>query len=66
MADRLDDEVLDPGIVAGSQRIEHYDISGYGSVATRAEMLSREQDYELLSATLGEEKEADQKLNLPP
>lgn len=58
-----DDDVLDAGIIAGAQRVEHYEISGYGTVATYAEMLGRNDDYQLLSKTLNEEKEADEKLN---
>ena len=57
-----DADVLDAGIIASAQRVEHYEIAGYGTVCTYAEMLDREDDYKLLSATLGEEKESDKKL----
>lgn len=55
--------VLDAGLIAQAQRVEHYEISGYGTVATYAEMLGRLDDHELLSSILGEEKETDSKLN---
>ena len=60
---RGDDDVRDAGIIAAAQRVEHYEISGYGTVATYAEMLGRTEDHDLLGQTLSEEKSADQKLN---
>ena len=57
------DEVLDAGMIAAAQRVEHYEIAAYGTVATYAEMLGEKADLELLRETLGEEKEADGKLN---
>ena len=60
---RGDDDVRDAGIIAAAQRVEHYEISGYGTVATYAEMLGRTEDHALLGQTLSEEKSADQKLN---
>lgn len=56
-------EVLDAGLIAMAQRVEHYEISAYGTVASYAEMLGRLDDNKLLSATLGEEKETDSELN---
>lgn len=58
-----DEEVRDAGIIAAAQRVEHYEISGYGTAATYAEMLDQGRSLELLRETLGEEKAADQKLN---
>lgn len=55
--------VVDAGIVANVQRIEHYEIAGYGTVRHYAEVLGRAEDAALLEATLQEEKEADQQLN---
>jgi ferritin-like metal-binding protein YciE len=57
-----DDEVKDAGMIAEMQRIEHYQIAGYGSACTYAEMLGEETVLQLLKATLSEEKEADEKL----
>lgn len=59
-----DDDVLDAGLLAGAQHAEHYEIAGYGTVATYAELLGEKADHELLSKTLKEEKEADAKLSM--
>ncbi len=55
-------DVLDAGIIVGAQKVEHYEIAGYGSVCTFAELLGYEEDLELLKETLNEEKETDEKL----
>jgi ferritin-like metal-binding protein YciE len=60
---RADHDVRDAGIIAVCQRVEHYEIAGYGTVATYAEMLGRTEDHDLLGQTLSEEKNADQILN---
>lgn len=56
-------EVLDAGMIAGAQRVEHYEIAGYGTVRTYAQLLGRKDWVQLLEQTLNEEKQADQKLN---
>jgi ferritin-like metal-binding protein YciE len=56
-------EVKDAGLVASAQRIEHYEISGYGTAAYYAERLGQAEAHELLSETLKEEKNTDAKLN---
>lgn len=58
-----DNDVLDAGLIAAAQKVEHYEISGYGTVATYAELLDRDNDHEILTRTLSEEKDADKKLN---
>jgi ferritin-like metal-binding protein YciE len=58
-----DDSVRDAGLIAAAQKVEHYEISGYGSVRTHAQMLGHDQAVRLLQETLEEEKETDQKLN---
>jgi ferritin-like metal-binding protein YciE len=55
-------EVLDAGLISAAQRVEHYEIAGYGCVRTYAELLGDEKAVELLEQTLEEEKETDQKL----
>lgn len=57
------DSVLDAGVIAHVQRVEHYEIAGYGTVCTYAEMLGHRDEYQLLSDTLAEEKAADSSLN---
>jgi ferritin-like metal-binding protein YciE len=55
-------EVIDAGLIASAQRVEHYEIAGYGTVCTYAEMLGYDEHHRLLGRTLEEEKEADEKL----
>jgi ferritin-like metal-binding protein YciE len=51
--------VRDAGIIAASQKIEHYEIATYGTLAAFAKILGHDQALELLVATLDEEKQAD-------
>ena len=55
-------EVLDAALIAQAQRIEHYEIAGYGTVRTFAEILDEDEAVDLLQETLDEEKETDEKL----
>jgi ferritin-like metal-binding protein YciE len=55
--------VRDAGLIAAAQKVEHYEISGYGSARTHAEMLSNDTAVRLLDETLFEEREADERLN---
>ncbi len=55
-------EMRDLAIIAGCQRVEHYEISAYGTVRTLAEHLELSDAVELLQQTEDEEKEADSKL----
>jgi ferritin-like metal-binding protein YciE len=54
--------VLDCAIIGALQRVEHYEIAAYGTVATLAEAMGQEQVKELLGETLEEEKETDERL----
>jgi ferritin-like metal-binding protein YciE len=63
MAKDVTDEGLDAALIAGAQKIEHYEISGYGSAAHYAEMLGHEGIAQRLRYTLAEEQQADTKLN---
>lgn len=51
--------VRDAGIIAASQKIEHYEIATYGTLAAFARTLGEEEAVSLLEETLAEEKEAD-------
>ena len=51
--------VRDAGIIAASQKVEHYEIATYGTLAAFAKTLGEDDALELLLATLAEEKEAD-------
>ncbi len=55
-------EVLDAALIAAAQKVEHYEIAGYGCLATYAEMLGQGQAHDLLGQTLAEEEQTDQKL----
>jgi len=54
--------VLDVAIIAAAQRIEHYEIAAYGTVATLAEAMGQTEIQQLLSETLQEEKDTDELL----
>jgi ferritin-like metal-binding protein YciE len=56
-------EVLDVALIAGAQKIEHYEIASYGSVHALAEACGESEVAKLLDQTLQEEKETDKKLN---
>ncbi len=51
--------VLDVAIIASAQRMEHYEIAAYGTVATLAEAMGEEEIKNLLGQTLEEEKQTD-------
>ncbi|MBV8173394.1 MAG: DUF892 family protein, partial [Verrucomicrobia bacterium] len=59
-----DDEVKDAGLIAAAQRVEHYEMAGYGSARTYAELLGDKAGARLLTQTFEEEKETDQKLTI--
>lgn len=62
-SDTSEDSVRDAGLIAAAQKVEHYEISGYGSVRTHAQLLGHDPAVRLLEETLEEEKQADHKLN---
>jgi ferritin-like metal-binding protein YciE len=57
-----DDEVKDAGLIAAAQRVEHYEMAGYGTARTYAELLDDNEGVKLLAQTFKEEKETDEKL----
>jgi ferritin-like metal-binding protein YciE len=62
MSEVDDPEVKDAAIIASSQKIEHYEISGYGTARAYARQLGLREVTRLLEQTLKEEKEADVQL----
>ena len=63
-AGEIDDKaVLDAGIVANAQAVEHYEISRYGTLIAWAEELGHDDVVRLLTTNLNEEKAANAKLN---
>src|SRR5438270_6934388 len=52
----------DAALIAGAQKVEHYEIAGYGTLRTFAQLLGHRDAASLLEQTLNEEKETDEKL----
>jgi len=59
---KADPEVRDAGLIAAAQKVEHYEIAGYGTLCTWAEQLQLGEVKRLLAETLAEEKQTDQLL----
>ena len=57
---RGESTVIDAGLIAAAQRVEHYEIAGYGTVRTYAELLGKDDHVSLLERTLQEEEETDE------
>lgn len=62
MEDAEDDEVRDAAMIAAAQRVEHYEIAGYGTARTYARLLGNDKAAKLLQTTLDEEGATDKKL----
>ncbi|MBC8770051.1 ferritin-like domain-containing protein [Arenibacter sp. BSSL-BM3] len=63
MDEAEDDDVMDAGLIAEAQRVEHYEISGYGTAVRYAKELGHKKIAEELQKTLDEEYNADNKLD---
>lgn len=63
MKEDYEDAVKDAAIIGAAQRVEHYEMAGYGTVKAFAELLGEDEHVSLLEQTLEEEKAADQKLS---
>jgi ferritin-like metal-binding protein YciE len=61
--EKAPDAVKDAALIAAAQRVEHYEIAGYGTVRTYAEQLGEKDAVKLLQQTLDEEGETDKLLN---
>jgi len=57
-----EDEVRDAGLIAAAQRVEHYEMAGYGCARTYAELLGDQHGVQLLQTTLIEESDTDKRL----
>jgi ferritin-like metal-binding protein YciE len=62
MEDAEEDDVRDAAMISAAQRVEHYEIAGYGTARTYARLLGDDRAAELLQQTLDEEGETDKKL----
>ena len=54
-----EDSVRDAGLIGAAQRVEHYEMAGYGTCRTWARLLGYENQAQLLQMTLDEEKQTD-------
>lgn len=63
MEEKGEPRVIDAGLIADAQRVEHYEIAGYGSAKAIARLLGHEKIVKLLDETLKEEIAADRKLS---
>lgn len=63
MAEDAEPAAMDAGLIACAQRVEHYEISGYGTAHHYAERLGHTEAARLLAQSLSEEQAADTKLN---
>jgi ferritin-like metal-binding protein YciE len=62
IGERPEPDVLDAGLIAAAQHVEHYEMAGYGCVRTYARLLGEERHAQLLQQTLDEEQETDRLL----
>jgi ferritin-like metal-binding protein YciE len=60
--EEYDGELLDAALIGAAQRVEHYEMAGYGTVSAFAKVLGESEHVTLLDETLEEEKETDEKL----
>ena len=59
LKERADSDVLDAALIAAAQRVEHYEMAGYGCARTYAHLLGLDDDLKLLQQTLDEEGDTD-------
>ena len=62
MDEGLEPDVLDAALICAAQKVEHYEIAGYGCARTFAQQLGHEDIADILQETLDEEGNADKKL----
>ena len=62
LGEDAEQEVLEAGLIVGQQKVEHYEIAGYGSCATFAKLMGDDEAAQLLGQSLEEEKQADKML----
>jgi ferritin-like metal-binding protein YciE len=62
ISEKPEPAVLDAGLIAAAQHVEHYEMAGYGTVRTWAKLLGYEKHAMLLQMTLDEEQATDKQL----
>jgi len=63
MQEDYEDAVMDAAIIGAAQRVEHYEIAGYGTVRAFAELMGESEHVSLIEQTLRQEKETDNQLS---
>jgi ferritin-like metal-binding protein YciE len=63
LTEEVDPSVLDAGLIAAAQKVEHYEMAAYGTVVAHAKQLGYMEVADLLHKTFDEEKAADEKLS---
>lgn len=61
-AEHIQEKAGDAALIAAAQKVEHYEIAAYGSLAAWAELMEEDELHSLMTETLAEEKETDEKL----
>ena len=62
MEEEADPEILDVGLIGAAQKVEHYEIAGYGTARSLAELIGDKDGQKILQQTLDEEGATDKKL----
>ncbi len=62
ISEDMQPEVRDAALIAAAQRVEHYEMAGYGCVQTFAELMGHKTAAKILQKTLNEEGATDKKL----
>jgi ferritin-like metal-binding protein YciE len=62
MKEDYEGALMDAALIGAAQRVEHYEIAGYGTVRAFAKLLGENEHVSLIEQTLEEEKQTDQKL----
>lgn len=63
LEEEIEPHVLDAALICAAQRVEHYEIAGYGSVRSLAQQLGMNELASQLQTTLDEEKRINERLN---
>ncbi len=62
LGEEAEPDVMDAGLISAAQHVEHYEMAGYGTVRTYAQLLGHDGQAERLQTSLLEERETDQLL----
>lgn len=62
MQENMEEQVMDAGLIAAAQKVEHYEIASYGTARAWAQQMGYDRDADLLQKTLDEESMANEKL----